>query len=61
MLNFFTDLDFLLSQLSGIENKNLLCVYRNPIEPPKPCTGELVFELLGYDLVDERSAAKKSA
>lgn len=49
MLAFFTNLDFLLAQLSGIAERNLLCVYRNPLTPPPPAAG---FEFLGYDLVD---------
>lgn len=52
MLNFFIDLKFLLAQLSGIGEHNLLCVYRNPATPPPPCIGSLRFEFLGYDLVD---------
>ena len=57
MLQFFTDLEFLLAQLSGTPERNLLCVYRNPPHPPPPCTGPLNFELLGYDLVDVHASA----
>jgi len=30
MLHFFTDFDFLMAQVAGIEPKNVLCVFRNP-------------------------------
>jgi hypothetical protein len=55
MLNFFVDLEFLLAQLSGTGERNLLCVYRNPPTPPRPCIGSVKFEFLGYDLVDVES------
>lgn len=57
MLNFFVDLEFLLKQVSGIHERNLLCVYRNPDGPPPPYKGSLDFELLGYDLVDVQGSA----
>lgn len=57
MVQFFTDLEFLLAQVSGIPGQNLLCVYRNPPAPPPPFTGPVNFELLGYDLVDVQSSA----
>jgi hypothetical protein len=57
MLNFFTDLEFLLAQVSGIAERNLLCVHRNPPNPPPPCTGPVNFEFLGYDLVDVHASA----
>ena len=57
MLNFFVDLDFLLKQISGIRERNLLCVYRNPASPPPPYTGSMNFEFLGYDLVDVHGSA----
>jgi hypothetical protein len=57
MLNFFVDLEFLLTQVSGIAERNLLCVYRNPPGPPVPSTGPVNFELLGYDLVDVEASA----
>ena len=57
MLNFFVDLDFLLGQISGVAERNLLCVYRNPSnEPPLP-RGDVEFEFLGYDLVDTEASA----
>ena len=57
MLNFFIDLDFLLEQVAGVPDRNLLCVYRNPASPPPPCTGSVGFEFLGYDLVDVQGGA----
>jgi hypothetical protein len=57
MLNFFVDLEFLLGQIPEAGERNLLCVYRNPVsEPPAPA-GSLNFELLGYDLVDVQASA----
>ena len=57
MLNFFTDLEFLLKEAAAIPEKNLLCVYRNP--PKDPAANDLLisFEFLGYDLVDIMSSA----
>ena len=52
MLPYFVDLEFLIGEIAGIPERNLLCVYRNPPGPPPPCAGPLSFELLGYDLVD---------
>jgi hypothetical protein len=54
MLNFFTDLDYLRSEIADIPRKNLLCVFRNPSAQP---TSEVPndFAFLGYDLVDVES------
>jgi hypothetical protein len=57
MLNFFVDLEFLLDQVLGIQERNLLCVYRNPASPPPPYAGPVSFEFLGYDLVDVEASA----
>lgn len=57
MLQFFVDLGFLLQQVADIPELNVLCVYRNPDGPPRVYEGELVFELLGYDLVDVEGGA----
>ena len=57
MLNFFVDLEFLLDEVSGIDDRNILCVYRNPTEPPPPCAGPMSFEFVGYDLVDVEASA----
>ena len=57
MLDFFTDLAFLLEQVPDIHECNLLCVYRNPEGPPPPYEGLVAFELLGYDLVDVEGGA----
>jgi len=55
MLNFFVDLGYLTNQLSGIAQKNLLCVFRNPASHPKSPSPS--FEFLGYDLVDTQGSA----
>jgi hypothetical protein len=57
MLKFFTDLEFVLAAVSGIAERNLLCVYRNPPDPLPPCHGPADFEFLGYDLVDVQASA----
>jgi hypothetical protein len=57
MLNFFTDLEFLLREVRDFPRKNLLCVYRNPSSPPPAYEGDVSFELLGYDLVDVEGCA----
>src|SRR5690348_1435766 len=36
MLNFFTDLEYLLEQIVGVSERNLLCVYRNPPSSTPP-------------------------
>ena len=56
VLNFFVDLEFLLAQVSGVSDMNLLGVYRNPASPPQ-WSGPESFEFLGYDLVDVMSSA----
>jgi hypothetical protein len=57
MLNFFVDLEFLLGELPDAVERNLLCVFRNPVsEPPLPATS-MNFEILGYDLVDVQASA----
>lgn len=56
MLGYFTDLEFLRSELAGAERTNLLCVIRNPTsEPPKALVQG--FEFVGYDLVDVQNSA----
>lgn len=57
MLGFFVDLDFLLAQVSAVEEKNLLCVWRNPTAKPSRFKGPVDFEFLGYDLVDTQGGA----
>ena len=60
MLAFFVDLEFLLAQLSIDVKRNLLCVFRNPPDPPGPpvlSMGAVTFEFLGYDLVDVMATA----
>jgi hypothetical protein len=56
MLNFFIDYDFLKEQVAHIRRKNVLCVFRNPLE--RPCAPDFAdFRFLGYDLVDKQSTA----
>ena len=52
MLHFFTDLDFLMQEVSHVRDKNLLCVFRNPDAPVPAASAPKSFEFLGYDLVD---------
>jgi hypothetical protein len=51
MLDYFVDLPHLLGRAGSLEGRNLLCVFRNPPEPPDAPAG---FRFAGYDLVDER-------
>jgi hypothetical protein len=56
MLHFFTDLDYLRGEITAIQRKNLLCVFRNP--PAHPASGVPTgFEFVGYDLVDIEATA----
>jgi len=56
MLNFFLDLDFLVERVRDIERKNVLSVFRNPVQQPAaPSPGN--FEFLGYDVVDVENVA----
>jgi hypothetical protein len=57
MLNFFTDLAFLLAQLPDTPERNLLCVIRNPPPTLSPTLHGDRFGLLGYDLVDVHGSA----
>jgi len=58
MLQFFVDLDFLLGQLADVTaDRNLLCVFCNPLGQPSLPPSSLRFEFLGYDLVDVQSSA----
>jgi hypothetical protein len=52
MLNFFHNFDFFSREIANVtRDKNVLCVFRNPPDPPKaPPVAD--FEFLGYDLVD---------
>jgi hypothetical protein len=51
MLHFFTDFEFLVTQVTDVEPKNVLCVCRNPTaRPDVPLSAD--FRFLGYDLVD---------
>jgi len=57
MLQFFLELEFLLAQLKDGAERNLLCVVRNPPNPPALPETSLSFDLLGYDLVDVQASA----
>ena len=57
MLSFFVDLEFLLNEISGMDELNLLCVYRDPTSPPELGAGPVGFDFLGYDLVDVQASA----
>jgi hypothetical protein len=57
MLDFFVDLPYLLAQIEGMDDRNLLCVYRNPATEPVPPSDLRTFELVGYDLVDRQQLA----
>jgi hypothetical protein len=52
MLRFFTDLDYLLSRCGDVQDRNLLCVFRNPEAQPSPPAGRREFRYEGCDLVD---------
>src|SRR5690349_11338681 len=56
MLNFFVDMDFLRQQVLGIEPKNFLCVYRNPVAHSQ-VNAPVGFTFLGYDLMDVQGSA----
>jgi hypothetical protein len=55
MLHFFTDLDYLRSEIASILQKNLLCVFRNPTDHPSAEQVPKGFEFIGYDLLDKES------
>jgi hypothetical protein len=57
MLNFFVDLEFLLDQVAEVAERNLLCVFRNPLVEPSLPAASLNFQFLGYDLVDVQASA----
>ena len=50
MLDYFTDLEYLIQRAGSLEGRNLLCVYKNPDADAKPSDAR--FALEGYDLVD---------
>ena len=52
MLDYFTDLEYLLGRCDGIEGRNLLCVFRNPEVLPVPPDTSWGFRFEGCDLVD---------
>jgi hypothetical protein len=56
MLQFFTDLPFLLSKISEFDGTNLLCVFRNPSAHPVAPLDILPFRFLGYDLLEKQAS-----
>jgi hypothetical protein len=50
MLDYFTDLDYLLQRAGELDGRNLLCVYKNPDGDLNPSDSR--FALEGYDLID---------
>lgn len=50
--DFFVDLAFLMAQIPGQTERNLLCVFRNPPAEPPLFAEPVPFEFLGYDVVD---------
>jgi len=54
LLNFFVDLDYLRGETAGVQNKNLLCVFRNPSSHPNSNIPN-DFEFVGYDLIDKKA------
>ena len=55
MLDYVLDLDYLLKRAGPLENKSLLCAFRNPPRPPEVPPSPYKFSLLGYDVVDVTS------
>ncbi len=52
MLSYFVDLDFLEKEIYGIVERNLLCVFRNPVSQRSHDVVPANFEFLGYDLCE---------
>jgi hypothetical protein len=56
MLNYFTDLDYLVQRVGHLHGRNLLAVYCNPEDhPPPPETNKYQFAFEGYDLLEVNS------
>ena len=51
MTHFFTDEAFLRRETATIHRRNLLCVFRNPLDHPSSNVPKN-FEFMGYDLVE---------
>lgn len=47
MLGYFLDFEFLMKQMEGIERKNVLCLFRNPVERPSAPPGRGIFRAVG--------------
>src|SRR5205823_5496726 len=58
MIDYFAmfDLDHLLRRIESVENRNLLCVFRNPDDLPSLSPGNNRFNWEGFDLVEARTS-----
>jgi hypothetical protein len=52
MLYYFTDPEYLLTQIQNVPKKNLLCVFLDPAEQPITPAGPVQFSWRGYDLIE---------
>jgi hypothetical protein len=50
MLDYFTDLEYLIQRVGVLDGRNLLCLYKNPDYEQNPSDSR--FALEGYDLID---------
>ena len=57
MVNYFIDFGFLRERVVHVQQKNVLCVFRNPESAPSLPPGHEAFTFLGYDLVDVEGSA----
>jgi hypothetical protein len=55
LLNYFVDLDFLLTQVPDVPRKNLLCVVRDPSAEALQIA-DTRFEIVGFDLLETDTA-----
>ena len=55
MLQYFTDLDYLLRRCGGATGRNLLGVFRNPDGHPTPPASRHGFRFVGCDRIDSQS------
>ncbi|MCA8953266.1 MAG: hypothetical protein KDE27_27390 [Planctomycetes bacterium] len=53
MLDYFTDLPYLLRRVGSVAGRNLLCLFQNPETEPSAPVDEHGFRYVGCDLVDE--------
>jgi hypothetical protein len=55
LLNYFVDLEFLLTQVASVPRKNLLCVVREPVQSSQSIVDKR-FELVGFDLLETETS-----